>query len=97
MKKNNAKRGLTPDKPLTEEETRKKLFGYAKLLGCEKDLAQILQRYDNVLKGCTNIIERHQMAVMANIEVHRLFNFRNPLVIGGVEVLPGEPSQEEKV
>lgn len=97
MKNNNVKRGLTPDSPLTEHETRLKLFGYAKQLGCEKDLVQILQKYDNVLKGCTNMIERRQMAVMANIEVHKLFNFRNPLIVGGVEILPGEPNQEEKI
>ncbi|HLG26319.1 MAG TPA: hypothetical protein VI423_00875 [Paenisporosarcina sp.] len=78
------------DKPLSEKETRLKLFALAKRLGCDIELRQIFTRYDNLLKTCTNLEERKQIAVLANVEVHKLFSFRNPLVVSGKEIIPGE-------
>jgi len=92
MKKNPRKKGYTPDNPLPESETRQKYFGLARQIGCEKDLFQIFQRYDNLLKSCSNALERHQIAVLANIEVHKLFGFIDPLVVRGQEILPGDPN-----
>ena len=89
------KRGTTATNPLTEKETRQKYFDFAKFLGCEKELFQIFDRYDRLIKGCTNPIERHQMSIMANVEVHNLFSFRNPLIVGGKEILPGDPNWKE--
>lgn len=96
MKKNRRK-GFTPENPLSENETRKKYFDLAKSLGCEQELIQIFQRYDNLLKNCSNLVERHQIAVLANVEVHKLFNFRDPLIVRGQEVLPGDSSWNGEV
>lgn len=83
------KRGTSKNNPLTEKETRQKYFNLAKELKCEKDLIQIFEKYDNLLKQCSNVTERHQIAIMANIEVHKLFNFTNSLIVAGKEILPG--------
>lgn len=78
------------DKPFSEKETRVKLFKVAKQLGCDNELRQIFNRYDQLLKNCTNLQERKSISVMANVEVHRLFNFKNPLILDGKEILPGD-------
>lgn len=85
------KRGKTFDKPLTEAETRVKFYSLARRMGCEMELRQIFDKYDRLLKNCTDANERKQMAVMANVEVHRLFSFRDALVVGGQEILPADP------
>lgn len=86
--------GLTPDNPVPEDETRRKYYNLAKKIGCDKELVQIFERYDNLLRSCTNPVERHQIAVMANVEVHKLFGFRDPLIVRGQEILPGDPNWE---
>lgn len=91
------KRGTSIDKPLTENETRNKYLNYARNLGCYQELLQVFDRYDKLLKKCTNVVERQQIAIMANVEVHKLFNFRNPLIVGGKEILPGDPDWKEEV
>ena len=91
------KRGTSIDNPLTENETRSKYLTYAKNLGCYQELLQIFDRYDKLLKKCTNLTEKQQIAVMANVEVHKLFNFRNALIVGGKEILPGDPDWKEEV
>lgn len=84
------------NQPLSEKDTREKLFYLAKTLGCDNELKKIFNRYDNLLKHCSNLEERKQMVVMANVEVHKLFNFKNPLVVNGQEILPGEETEEQK-
>lgn len=76
---------------LNEQETRQKLLGLASDLGFGPDLLKILNRYDNLLRNCTNELERQQIGVMANVEIHKLFGFRNALVVNGVEIIPGDP------
>lgn len=95
--RNLRKKGFTPDNPLSEDETRKKYFDLAKSIGCERELFQIFQRYDGLLRNCSNPIERHQIAVLANVEVHKLFMFRDPLIVRGQEILPGDPNWKGEV
>lgn len=79
------------NKPVSEQESRKKLFSLAKQLGCEEEFRKIMHRYDDLIKRCSNPVERKQMAVMGNVEIHRLFGFRDGLNIGGVDVIPADP------
>jgi hypothetical protein len=87
---------MASEKPLPEAQTRKKLFTLAKRLGCDFELKKIFTRYDELLKKCPNALERKQIAVMANVEVHKLFNFRNPLIIRGEEIIPGDPDWKKE-
>lgn len=84
-------RGKTYEKPLSEAETRAKLYSLARWLGCDVELRQIFDRYDRLMKNCTDPNEKKQMSVMANVEVHRLFNFRDALVVSGQMILPADP------
>lgn len=82
-------------KPLSEAETKKKLFNLAKSLGVAHEFKLLLGRYEDLMKKCTNVEERRHISIMGNIEIHKFFNFANPLVIDGVEILPAQPGWEE--
>jgi len=82
-------------KVLTEQETRKKLLKLAKTVGCDHELKQIWKKYDYLLQKCTNEIEHKQMSIMGNVEIHKLFNFIDPLICDGVEILPAHPDYEK--
>ena len=71
-----------------EHEYRSNLIGLAKSMGCEEDLKQIFNKYDGLLKNCTNIQERKEISARGIMEVNNLFNFYGPLSIGNVQVIP---------
>lgn len=85
-----SKRGITATKPLTEFETRKQMFSFARRLGCDIELRQIFDKYDRLLKDSKGDVERHQIAILANVEVHRLFGFKDALVVNGQVILPAD-------
>jgi hypothetical protein len=61
-------------KVASEMETRKNILEYARSLNCEGDVIEILNKYDALLKNCTNEQERKAISVMGNIEMHRLLS-----------------------
>lgn len=77
-------------KPLSEQETRKKMLALAKSRGCLVELKMIFDRYDRLLKEHADPQSRKQIAIMANVEVHKLLDFANALVVNGVEVIPAD-------
>lgn len=79
-------------KPKTEYETRLHLLSLAATLGCDIEFKQICKRYDDLLKRCTDQKERKDISIMANAEIHNLFNFRNALVVDGKEIIPVDPT-----
>jgi len=61
-------------KILSELETRNNILKAAKQLGCEKDVIQIFNKYDLLLRNCTNLQEREAISTMGNLEIHRLLS-----------------------
>jgi hypothetical protein len=86
----NTKKRIDGKRVMSEEQTRNKRIQQAKEFGFHEDLMRIYNRYDNLLKGSTNEKERKQIAIMGNVEIHRLFNFRDALVVDGEEILPAD-------
>lgn len=84
-------------KPLSEKETRLHLFAQARELGCSMELKKIFDRYDALLKRCQDEKERKDIAIMANAELHRLFSFRNALVVDGQEIIPADENYDPDV
>lgn len=75
----------------SEAETRKNILGLARNLGCDIEVRKIFERYDKLLKNCTNETERYQISVMGAAELHRFLDCRGALVINGQEILPADP------
>lgn len=61
-------------KVLSEYETRKNILEAARHFGCEGDVIEIFNKYDSLLKNCTNAKERHAISLMGNMEIHRLMS-----------------------
>jgi len=78
----------TPKAKNKEAEYRSNLIGLARDMGCEEDLKQIFQKYDDLLRSCTNPQERKEISARGIMEVNNLFNFYGPLSVGNVQVIP---------
>lgn len=76
---------------LTEQETRAQYFSLARRLGCEVELRQVFDKFDNLMKTCKNAVERKQIAILANVEVYRLIGFGDGLQVAGTEIIPPDP------
>lgn len=89
-------------KIVNESDTRQKFLNRAFLLAGElgrNEIQKILDRYDAILKKCTNQQERINIAEMGLVELHRAFSVRGELVVNGKLILPADkdfvPPQEE--
>jgi hypothetical protein len=71
-----------------EINTRKYILELAQLQGCYGEAKIIMDKYDKLLIGCTNPIEKKHIAIMGVAELHKLLNVQGALVINGVEILP---------
>ncbi len=56
-------------KILNERDTRKNILEIADMLGCKGDVMQIFVKYDNLLRGCTNPMERQAISIAGNEEL----------------------------
>lgn len=74
-------------KVLSEKETRKNMLEIAAALGCEKDLLQIFAKYDNLLRNCTNPVEKQAIQV-AGVEEIQFFLSSRPgyIMVNGKQV-----------
>lgn len=76
----------------SEDVTRKTILATAKDLGCDIEVQKIFSRYDNLLKNCTNEVERQQISIMGAAELHRFLDCRGALVVNGQEIIPADPT-----
>jgi len=71
-----------------EDKFRSELLNLARKQGCENELKQTLDKYDSLIRGCTNPIEKKDIALNGIVEIHRLLNVSGALSVDGVEILP---------
>lgn len=86
---------MKSNKPESEAATRKKVLANAKMIGCEGEARELMERYDRLLHRCTNEVERKQIAIMGAAELHRLLMVQGPLIIDGQEIIPAQPGFKE--
>lgn len=66
-----------------ERETRKRLLGQARRLGCEQDMLKIFAKYDGLMRNCTNPKERQDMGKLGAWEVYDLLDRGGKLYVDG--------------
>lgn len=74
----------------SEKQMRRAIILQAKAWGCEKEVRQIFDRYDRLLKNCSDPLERYQIGVMANAELHKFMSLSGPLVCNGQLIIPAD-------
>jgi len=77
-------------KVLDEKKTREKLIIFARKRGFEFDLIKIFNKYDNLLKNCTNEKERKDIGKLGAYEVYNLLNRSGDLYVDGQLVVKGD-------
>jgi hypothetical protein len=80
-----------------EAKTRANILNQARHMGMEEAVLKIFARTDEGIKNARNEHERHHIAACGLAELHRLFGCRGPLIVDGVELLPGEPGWENNL
>lgn len=75
----------------SEKEFRQSLLALGRKFHCEEDIKRILNRYDNLLKKCTNENEAKAIKIMGITELHKFLNCKGALVVNGQEILPASP------
>lgn len=70
-----------------EATTRRRILDWAKVIGCEFEARKILDKYDHLLKNCTNEEERKDMAKVGIVELHQLLDCYGGLTINGKNVI----------
>jgi hypothetical protein len=71
------------NKVMSEKETRRRLLQHAREVGCEGDMIKILDKYDNLLRNCTNEKERKDISSLGAYEVYRLLGGGGELYVNG--------------
>ena len=71
------------NKVLPEKETRRRLLIQAKRLGFEKDMLLLMEKYDRLLRNCTNEKERADIAKLGAYEAYKLLGGGGELYIDG--------------
>jgi len=69
------------NKVLSEEETRKRLLAHAFVMGCEGEMKKIFNKYDNLVRNCTNEQERKDMAKNMAIEIYYILGAGGELYV----------------
>lgn len=69
------------DKAVPEEETRRNFLKNAKMMGCEKEMQMLFDKYDNLLRNCTNDKERLDIAKLGVLEIYKLLGGGGELFI----------------
>ena len=83
-------------KSKSETEMRRNILYHSKLLGCDGEAVKIFNRYDNLLKNCSNQKERMQIQIMGVAELHKLLQCKGALVINGELIIPQDPNYKKE-
>ena len=60
------------NKVLDETETRRRLLRHARLVGCEMEMKLLLEKYDKLLRNCTNEKEKKDIGKLGCYEIYTL-------------------------
>lgn len=68
---------------LQEQETRRRILGHARWMGCEKEMLLLFAKVDKLMRNCTNEKEREDIAKLGAVEVYRLLGGGGELYVDG--------------
>ena len=71
------------NKVLPEDETKKRILQFARERGCEYDVKRIYEKYEKLLKNCTNAKEREAISSMGCVEIYRYLGSGGQLYVNG--------------
>jgi hypothetical protein len=84
-------------KTFPEDESRKRLINIATQMGCVVELKMIFDRYDRLMRNCSNPVESKHISILGIAEINKLMGFKGNCEAGGVEIgTPEDPAGSSK-
>lgn len=71
------------NKVLSEQETRFRILSKAREMGCYKDMLLLFNKFDNLLRNCSNTKEKKDISELASYEVYKLLGGGGELYVNG--------------
>lgn len=71
---------------IDEKEMRRRIMAEANFKGCAVEMQMIFNKFDNLLKGCTNKQEAEAIGTMGVLEISELLDSKNVGVGGSLTV-----------
>ena len=71
------------NKVLGEKETRRRLLKLARKRGCYEDMKILFEKYDKLMRNCTNEQERKDISACACVETYNLLGRGGELYVNG--------------
>lgn len=79
----------------SEAEFRHKIIDRAKWMGCQEDVIRIFQKYDQLLKYCTNEAERKNIQYLGVCEISKYMDCVS-LTINGELIYDNDATEDNK-
>lgn len=74
----------------SEQEMRAGILKAARTLNCEQEVLQIFNKYDSLLRNCTNPIERQAISIEANEQLHFFMSSKPGFLLVGNQIIGKE-------
>lgn len=82
---------------MSEKETINSILKLAREQGVEDKVRNLIEKFQNAIKGSRNEFERQHIAAMGIAEIHKTIGCVGGLVVDGVELLPPDNSWQEDI
>lgn len=84
-------------KLMSEKQTIEAILKLAREQGVEEKVQNLIEKFQNAIKGARNENERKHIAAMGLAEIHRVIGCVGGLIVDGVQILPADPSYQEAI
>lgn len=71
-------------KLFSEAESRQKLMNVARESGCLEEVVKAFNRYDRLLRNCTNVVERKHISILGISEINKIMGLSGSYTAGGM-------------
>lgn len=82
---------------MSEKNTIESILALAREQGVEEKIKNIIQQYQDILKGVTTEFQRKHIAAMGLAEIHKVIGCVGSLVVDGVEIIPETLGYENEI
>lgn len=82
---------------MSEKQTINAILALAREQGVEEKVKNLIEKFQNAVKGARNEYERKHIAAMGLAEIHKTIGCVGGLVVDGVEILPAETGWDEDI
>lgn len=84
-------------KMMSEKETIEAILKLAREQGVEEKVKNLIEKFQNAVKGARDENERRHIGAMGLAEIHKVIGCVGGLVVNGVQIIPPDPSYQDAI